>query len=148
MDSSREWESESDRRFTPSPAAISAARPLRCSSGLWPGARRTSSSRQLTPRLMPVPSALAPASFAAKRAARLSAEFFSPCNRQFRRECRCGEGTSLRSAGASAQCVQSQSNPCPGQRPRSLYPFACNPRASRARIPCRALNKCTQAVLE
>ncbi len=57
----------------PSPPPLrvrsSAVRPL-------PGSLRTSNSSQLTPRLMPVPSAFAPASLAANRAARLSAEFF------------------------------------------------------------------------
>jgi len=42
--------------------------------GLPLGSRTTSISSQLTPWLMPVPSALAPASLAANRAAKLSAE--------------------------------------------------------------------------
>jgi hypothetical protein len=47
-------------------ADLSDGRPL--------GSRTTSISSQLTPWLMPVPRALAPASLAAKRAAKLSAD--------------------------------------------------------------------------
>ena len=65
---------ESRRR--PAAHANSAARPLSCSPGLPLRSRVTSISSQLTPRLMPVPSALAAASFAANRAAKLSAGFF------------------------------------------------------------------------
>ena len=76
IDTVRECDKLSDIRRIPNPAAISAARPLKPSSGRPPGIRLTSNSFQLTPRLIPVPSAFAPASLAANRAARLSAEFF------------------------------------------------------------------------
>ena len=61
----------SEMRVIPSCCARDAARPLSRSWGAWPGARTTSISFQLTPRLMPVPSALAPAYLAANRAAKL-----------------------------------------------------------------------------
>ncbi len=64
----------SDVRVTPMAIASSAARPLQCSVGLCPGSLRTSISLQLTPRLIPVPRAFAPASFAANLAAKLSAD--------------------------------------------------------------------------
>ena len=58
---------------TPRRSARSAARPCSFICGACPRSRVTSISFQLTPRLMPVPSAFAAASFAAKRAAKLSA---------------------------------------------------------------------------
>ena len=70
------WVRQSEDFTMPSWRAHWAARPESESMGLPEGSRATSSSSQLTPRLMPVPRALAPASLAAKRAAKLSAAFF------------------------------------------------------------------------
>ena len=61
---------------TPMAFARSAARPLQCSVGRSPGLHRTSISFHPTPRLIPVPSAFAPASLAANRAAKLSPQLF------------------------------------------------------------------------
>ncbi len=65
-----------DVRLPPNARINSAARPLQCRIGRCPGSLHTSISIQLTPRLIPVPSAFAPASLAANRAAKLSAGRF------------------------------------------------------------------------
>ena len=72
----RLWVRLNSTRVAPSTTARSAALPLQCRVGRSPTSLRTSISCQLTPRLIPVPRAFAPASFAANRAAKLSAEFF------------------------------------------------------------------------
>ncbi len=89
-------------------AAICAARPWNWMVGLPLGSRTTSISNQLTPWLMPVPRAFAPASLAAKRAAKLSADVaLASGSRPVPRRCKRGRESGCHSGPWTAGCAQS-----------------------------------------
>ena len=129
----RLWVRLSSVLTTPNCCALSAALPLQCKVGFSPCLRLTSISFQEIPRLIPVPSAFAPASFAANLAVKLSAEPF------FRRQYAISSGVKTRSRKRSPNrlmlssirtiSIKSVPSPTTIHTPPSSY---CNPTAGLA----------------
>ncbi len=142
--------SESCVDTTPIARARAIARPLHTMPGLPPRSFRTSISVHRTPRLIPVPKAFAPASFAANRAAKLSA---APCT--FLRQYAISNGVNTRSRNRSPnrstlrriRAISIKSVPKPritGNPPRAAYPIhfaASPPLAWPSPIPLAMLRK-------
>ena len=108
------WVREREIVFTPSSRASSAARPRSSRTGRPPGARSTWNSFQVTPRLMPVPSAFRSCLFGGEtRSEAFRAGLACGCNRRSHDLCKRGAESALRSVRSSARCVQSRSRSTP-----------------------------------